>query len=174
MTSPDRDSQNAYWAEFIVQLRHELGWSQGRLAEALQTDQTTISRWERGLMLPRVSLRGELEALARRAGLLTLSQVAGFVKASPFPMILVDRQGLVVAASGVSGFIEGRGVKEQTPQEESDTLDQFNASLGETGFWGTRAARADYHFPATEGSRKAVATPLSIRGEMFTLVQKAH
>jgi transcriptional regulator with XRE-family HTH domain len=85
------DSQKIYWAEFILQLRHELGWSQSRLAEELRTDQTTVSRWERGLMLPRVSVRSELETLANKGGLLTLSQVAGFVKASPFPMILVDR-----------------------------------------------------------------------------------
>ncbi len=174
MTSPAQASQTAYWAEFIVQLRYELGWSQSRLAEALRTDQTTVSRWERALMTPRVSVRAELESLASQAGLLTLSQVAGFVKASPFPMILVDRNGRVVVASSVSGFSEGLGVKEQTPAEELETLDQFGHALAESGFWSRRANRADYRFHAEEGLRQAVASPISIRGEVFTLVQKAH
>jgi transcriptional regulator with XRE-family HTH domain len=174
MTSPAQASQTAYWAEFIVQLRHELGWSQSRLAEALRTDQTTVSRWERALMTPRVSVRAELESLASQAGLLTLSQVAGFVKASPFPMILVDRNGRVVVASSVSGFSEGLGVKEQTPAEELETLDQFGHALAESDFWSRKSNRADYRFHAEDGPRQAVASPISIRGEVFMLVQKAH
>lgn len=169
-----RDRQATYWADFILQLRHELGWSQGRLAEALRADQTTVSRWERGLMVPRVSVRGELEALATRAGLLTLGQVTGFVKASPFPMILVDRTGRVVAASAVSGFVEGQGVKEQTPVEQHETLERFQAGLAESGFWSSMAAQAHYHHSGADGPREAVATPISIRGEVFTLVQRKH
>ena len=141
MTSmtPDNpsESQKIYWAEFILQLRGELGWSQSRLAEALRTDQTTASRWERSLMLPRTSVRRELETLATKVGLLTLSQVAAFVKASPFPIIVVDQAGQVVAASSVSGFVEGRGVKEQTPIEQHQTLDRFKAGLA----WVSGVAR---------------------------------
>ena len=168
------DSQAICWAEFILQLRRELGWSQGRLAEALHADQTTVSRWERGLMLPRASVRRELETLATRGGLLTLGQVAGFVKASPFPMILVDRTGRVVAASSVSGFVEGLGVREQTPSEQHETLERFESGLAESGFWSRKAAQADYHHSGADGPRQAVATPISIRGETFTLVQRKH
>jgi len=168
------DSQATCWAEFILQLRHELGWSQGRLAEALDADQTTESRWERGLMLPRVSVRRDLETLATRGGLLTLGQVAAFVRASPFPMILVDRTGRVVAASSVSGFVEGLGVREQTPSEQHETLERFETGLAESGFWRSKAAQADYHHNGADGPRQAIATPISIRGETFTLVQRKH
>ena len=163
------DSQAICWAEFILQLRRELGWSQGRLAEALHADQTTVSRWERGLMLPRASVRRELETLATRGGLLTLGHVAGFVKASPFPLILVDRTGRVVA-----GFVEGLGVREQTPSEQHETLERFESGLAESGFWSCKAAQADYHHSGADGPRQAVATPISIRGETFTLVQRKH
>lgn len=168
------DSPTTPWSEFILQLRHELGWSQSRLAEELGTDQTTVSRWERGLMQPRVSVRSALEILATKGGLLTFSQVAGFVKASPFPMILVDRTGQVVAASPISGFIEGQSVKEQTPIEEHETLARFESRLAESGFWSRSTARADYHHSAPDGARQAVATPIAIRGEVFTLVQRQH
>jgi len=168
------DSRKIYWADFVQQLRRELGWSQGRLAEALRTDQTTVSRWERSLMLPRMSMRGELETLAAKAGLLTLSQVAGFVKASPFPVILVDQTGQVVAASSASGFVEGRGVKEQTPVDQHETLARFKAGLSASGFWSREPAQAHYHHDSTDGLREAVATPISIRGQVFTLVQKKH
>ena len=176
MTSmtPDNpsESQKIYWAEFILQLRGELGWSQSRLAEALRTDQTTASRWERSLMLPRTSVRRELETLATKVGLLTLSQVAAFVKASPFPIIVVDQAGQVVAASSVSGFVEGRGVKEQTPIEQHQTLDRFKVGLAESGFWSREIAQAHYHHSAADGPRQAVATPITIRGQVFTLVQR--
>lgn len=166
------ESQKIYWAEFILQLRHELGWSQSRLAEALRTDQTTVSRWERSLLLPRISVRRELETLATKVGLLTLSEVAGFVKASPFPIILVDQTGRVVAASSVSGFVEGRGVREQTPTDQHQTLERFKAGLTESGFWSRETALAHYHHSAADGPRQAVATPISIRGQVFTLVQR--
>ena len=89
-------------------------------------------------------------------------------------MILVDRAGRVVAASAVSGFSEGLGINEQTSTLERETLEPFDSTLARSDFWSRKANRADYSFHAEDGPRQAVATPISIRGKIFTLIKKAH
>ncbi len=47
----------------LLSLRRERGWTQRRLAEALRLSDRTISKWERGLGCPDVSLLPELSAI---------------------------------------------------------------------------------------------------------------
>lgn len=92
------------WSALIRQIRAASHWSQDELAERMQTDQTTISRWERDLVTPGPAARRKLDSLAKELGLKSLAGVELMVRASPFPMILVNRAMLVVAASASSGF----------------------------------------------------------------------
>lgn len=50
----------------IRELRRRLGLTQGQLADRLQVDQGTVSRWERGLEDPRPARRAELQNLLLR------------------------------------------------------------------------------------------------------------
>lgn len=53
----------------VTSLRHELGdWSQMRLAEAVGVDQATVSKWERGVALPRRKHLARMEDLSAREG----------------------------------------------------------------------------------------------------------
>ena len=50
----------------IVNLRNRLGWSQARLAQYLNIDKGTISRWERGVNAPSRPFVKMLDRLAKR------------------------------------------------------------------------------------------------------------
>ena len=47
----------------LLSLRQERGWTQKQLADALNLSDRTISKWERGLGCPDVSLLPELSAV---------------------------------------------------------------------------------------------------------------
>lgn len=51
-------------AATLQRLRRRLGWTQRELAENLEVDPMTVSRWERGLSSPRRGIRNRLDALA--------------------------------------------------------------------------------------------------------------
>ncbi len=164
-----------YWGQLIAQLREKKAWSQEQLADMLETDQATISRWESGDSEPRSHhpVRERLEQLAKEAKVSLLGETIEMVKSSPFPMILVDRDGIVVAASASSGFQEGKTCFEQTPHEEKACLRAFDNKLLEAGFWQMKTPQMVYEFAGDDETRKAIVTRLTFWGEVYALVQKA-
>jgi transcriptional regulator with XRE-family HTH domain len=166
-------TQALYWSYLIIQLRRRKHWTQERLAELLQSDQATVSRWEHAVAVPRNPVRFQLESLAREAELSTLDEAINLVRSSPFPMILVDMQRIIVAASSTSGFREDADCHDQTPREEAPHLTAFCDCLDQAGFWEQRVARMDYEFITDAERRRAVVTPLTVFGVTYALVQKA-
>jgi transcriptional regulator with XRE-family HTH domain len=164
---------STYWTKLVKSLRNALQLSQAEFAESLGIDQATVSRWERGLNDPQYSMRKILDELARDAGLATLEDLGNVVTASPFPMILVGQRQEVFAASASSGFAPHRPVAEQTPPEERLFLEDFAEQLDSAGFWTGQCPRFDYEFRAETETRRAIVTAVTIRGEVFALVQKA-
>jgi transcriptional regulator with XRE-family HTH domain len=166
------DTKNLYWAVLIAQLRRQLCCTQEDLAEKLDTDQATVSRWEHGAAVPRTGVRLKLETMAKDAGLITVDEIAAIVRASPFPMILTDRASRVLAASPTSGFQEGRHCIEQVPVDERDHFLAFRAELEASGFWEQHSQRQDYVFEVQEETRAAIVMPITLRGVVYALVQK--
>lgn len=167
------EAEADYWAAIIRNLRVALNATQEDLAAKVGTNQATISRWERGKSVPQVGARRMLEDLCRRNGLALVNDFATMVNASPFPMILVNRRGHVVAASASSGFVAGSSTVEQTPVEERALLAEFERALEDAGFWDKARARHDYDVRVGGENRRAVVTAVSMRGEVHALVQKA-
>jgi transcriptional regulator with XRE-family HTH domain len=165
-------SNNHYWGLLIAQLRQHLNWTQEQLAERLATDQATVSRWENGAAVPRQHIRQQLDELAKEAGLATAEELAAVIRASPFPMILTNRDSMVVAASPCSGFQEGSTCLEQTPKEEQANLLAFQQALEQAGFWEQHCPRQDYAFEIGDEHRKAIVMPVTLRGVIYALVQK--
>ena len=167
--------QFTYWSQLIVQLREKNAWSQEMLAEILETDQSTVSRWECGDSEPRSHhpVRNKLEQFAKEVKLGAFGETIDMVKSSPFPMILVNKQDLVVAASASSGFQEGKTCFEQTPQEEQTYLRSFEQYLDVSGFWQTQSSRMDYEYIGDDGVRRAIVTRFTFWGEVYALVQKS-
>lgn len=163
-----------YWAQLSKSLRQALNLTQSQMAERLGTDQTSISCWERGLTEPQFEMRQLIEGLAQGQGLATLDHIVTAVRLSPFPMILVDRRSRVIAASTCSGFTPGISVMGETPVEERENLEQFNAQLEASGFWEQRCGHLNYEADIN-GQRRlaAVVTAIVIRGVIYALVQKA-
>ena len=166
----DRD----YWSRLCRTLRQSLNLTQSQMAERLGTDQTSVSRWERGLTEPQFEMRQLMEGLAQGQGLATLDHIVIAVRLSPFPMILVDRHSRVIAASSSSGFTAGVSVFDETPAEERENLAQFNTLLESSGFWEQRCDHFNYEADIN-GQRRlaAVITAIVIRGTIYALVQKA-
>lgn len=161
------------WPGLIRSIRKVRRWSQEELAGQLQSDQATISLWERGVVTPGFAAQQRLELLAAEAGLQSLAGIEAVVRASPYPMLLVDSQSTVVSASASSGFQAGMTVGEQTPQDERPHLDRFNAELTAKGFWEAgHAQAADYAFQRGIEVAGAVVVPVVVRGEVFAVVQK--
>ena len=166
-------SSSRYWAKLIKSLRDSLHISQNQFSERLDIDQATVSRWERGLTEPQYEMRKILHKMARDAGLATLGDLKCIVNFSPFPMILVDSCQKVYAASVSSGFKTNQSVSEQTPLEEQTFLQNFNDQLEAAGFWKGDCPKFDYEFRTETGTRLAIVIAITIRGEVFALVQKA-
>jgi transcriptional regulator with XRE-family HTH domain len=170
---PTVEPRSGYWAKLIMSLRGSLLLSQCQFAETLGIDQTTVSRWERGLTEPQYDQRKALEGMAKDAGIATLGDLTNIVNFSPFPMILVDRWLMVFAASKCSGFLPNRSVADQTPDEELIFLQNFSEQLEAAGFWTGDCAKFDYAFRGENEVRRAVVVAITIRGQVFALVQKA-
>jgi DNA-binding transcriptional regulator YiaG len=61
---PVNQSSSLYWAKLIKSIRDSLQISQNKFSELLGIDQTTVSRWERGLCEPQYEMRKILHEMA--------------------------------------------------------------------------------------------------------------
>lgn len=87
------------WAASIRRLRQSNGWKQAVLAELLGVDQATVSRWERGLQTPEVTMRRKLVELMRsRVPEMDRLPLVS-IQTSPNPAIAFDRSLRVLALS---------------------------------------------------------------------------
>lgn len=162
-----------YWSGILKKIRKQTGLSQGGLADLLKTDQPTISRWERCLFAPSAIFQQKIEALAGQVGVATLHDAVAVVAHSPFPMILVSREMMVIAASISSGFEIGKTTIEQTAIEEQSFLERFSHDIAESGFWEQSVEKMDYAFEVNGKHRRAVLVPVVMQGIVYALVQKA-
>lgn len=55
-----------YWASLITQIRKNLSLSQEAFAEAVFSNQATVSRWEKGLVVPTYDKQKRLRNLQLR------------------------------------------------------------------------------------------------------------
>lgn len=162
-----------YWSTILRKIRKQAGLSQSDLADLLRTDQPTVSRWERQLFVPSSNFQTLIEGIAQEFGIVTLHDVAAIVSHSPFPIILVSQDTMVIAASATSGFVVDRTVADQTPEEEKAFFQKFSEDIESSGFWEQRVAKLDYEFTLGQENRKAVLVPVVMQGEVYALVQKA-
>lgn len=162
-----------YWSGVLRKIRQQAGLGQEDLATILGTNQPTVSRWERRLHIPAESFQIKIETLAASHGVATLHDMVAVVTYSPFPMILVSKDLMVIAASASSGFTAHRTVMEQTPGEEQAFFNRFSAYVSSTGFWEQLVPKLDYEFELGEERRKAVLVPIVMQDKIYALVQKA-
>jgi transcriptional regulator with XRE-family HTH domain len=156
----------------VAHIRSATRLSQEELAAKLGSNQSTISRWEKGESIPSPAKQELIEKIAADSNLASIYGLLNIVNGSPFPMILVDRFGSVLAASECSGFKAGFSVLEQTPDEERDHFGAFSQSIHDSGFWEKDGMRFDYEFKLGSETRRAIAQSIVIRGNVFAVVQR--
>ena len=161
-----------YWARVVRQIRESAKLNQMELADLLNTQQANVSRWESGATTPKRELQERLEALATQFGIQSLQGVLFVVRASPFPMLLTDQDGLVVGASASSGFTEGLTVIEQTPPDERNHFAAFQQELAERHFWSSGGNRFDYRFQRDGQTACAVVVSVAVQGIVLAIVQQ--
>lgn len=164
----------AYWPALITQIRLTRKMSQEDFAEAVFSNQATVSRWEKGQVIPSFDKQKKIEKLAEDVGLSTLAGVAVVVRASPFAMLLVDRNGLVMAASKSSGFQEGEGLEGQLSPREIQNYALFRQKLEDANFWKEGGSHFCYEFEDHSTWTSSIVVSVGIRGSVFAVVQKKH
>lgn len=175
MEAHERDGlggESRYWTNLCRKLRLSLNLTQKEMAVRLGINQATLSRWERGLTEPQFESRGLIQALAQGQGLGAVDDLENVVRVSPFPMLLMDHHNRVVAASERSGFTPGLPVIDQTPPERQSKGEAFLERLRAEGFWDHHCGSLDYMAEIDGEVRRAVVSPVVLRGEVYALVQK--
>ncbi len=92
------------WSSIVFNLRRSNGLSQRDLAELLEVDQTTVSRWERGSALPAARLRRRMRDMMRtnpanKVDALTILRV----QMSAWPSTLLSQGAVLLEMSRVAG-----------------------------------------------------------------------
>jgi DNA-binding transcriptional regulator YiaG len=167
-----KETPDDYWASMIAQIRNAMRLNQDELAAMLGSNQSTVCRWEKGESVPSPEKQALIEKIAADANIASIKGLLNIVNGSPFPMILVDRFGGVLAASESSGFKSGSDVLDQTPEEEREHFRAFSASIEASGFWKKDGVRFDYEFRHGGKARRAIAQSILIRGNVFAVVQR--
>lgn len=108
---------NKNWSDFPLGLRQARiarGLSQAQLAEAMEVDQATVSRWERGTQLPDPDLQARLREFLFRGRAIQDAMVYHFVRSSPGMRMLISPGGIFLAASQSCGGerLEGRQISD--------------------------------------------------------------
>ena len=161
-----------YWPSLVQQIRRLNKWSQEHFADEIGSNQETVSRWERGLVIPSLNKQVLIEKIAEELHLSSLGGIASIVRLSPFPMLLCDRKDMVIAASPASGFREGETALSQTPPLQHAYYKAFIHDCEEDGFWGESGQTRTYEFDLSSGHRlSAVLVSINVRGEMYCVVQ---
>lgn len=166
------EKQENYWPLLISQLRTEMNCSQLRFAAALNSTQETISRWENGLSSPNFQKRNLLLKLKKKFIPAELQGLSTVINLSPFPIILTDRFGNILAASKISGFKSGKSVIEQTPPEEIKNFLKFENQLVRKGFWSKGGQCINYKVKIENNVRKAVVVSVGVNGAVYAVVQR--
>ena len=162
----------AYWSTLILAIRKARRWSQGTFAGEVDSSQETVSRWERGSVIPSRKKQQHIERLAENANISSLGGIANIVRFSPYPMLLCDRNDLVIAASESSGFQEGRTALSQTPKFQHSYFEEFGKALKSSGFWTDSGKSHTYHFASpAHGEFRAVLVSIKIQGAVYCVVQ---
>jgi transcriptional regulator with XRE-family HTH domain len=173
------------WTNKVVELRKTLNLSQDDLAVKLETNQCTISRWERGITTPNYRMRAKLEKLhaAYAEKEEPETELIGIVAQELFdggslPSMLFRRDGTVMAISSGNEYQPGLKYKvgvtlaDQTLPEDRDKLGALEAFLEETDFWNTVNTCFNYPYKSRGEDRCVVLTSVKIGSQTYCLMQK--
>lgn len=178
---PEKD----VWADKVRQLRKQLNLSQEDLACKLQTNQCTISRWERGVTTPSFRMRSKLEALgcplttAEKTDLDVVAETAQVLfDCSRLPALLLHRDGTIMAVSSDNEYHPGlkyqTGVKlrDQTFPEDMEPVIRLEQFFEAVDFWNSVNECFDFPYQTRGEDRCVTLTSVVINNETYCLMKK--
>src|SRR5579862_3401794 len=137
------------WTDFpagLRQVRVSSGLTQSDLAEMLNVDQATVSRWERGAQMPDAEMQARLRDILFRGRAISDSRLTHFVRSAHSLMALISPDSKFVALSESARALvpeNGTSLNDiMTPSSQEVWNAGVMMSFNEVPFSGTKA-RAD-------------------------------
>lgn len=131
------------WTDFPAGLRRvrvSSGLTQSDLADMLNVDQATISRWERGAQMPDNAMQNRLRDLLFRGRAISDARLVHLVRSVSGLMVLINAEGKFIAVSDAFRRILPVG-KESIAEIMTPTIEEFwNAANGAGFFRGEVAS----------------------------------
>jgi len=125
------------WTDFPAGLRRvriAAGLTQSDLAEMLNVDQATISRWERGAQMPDTATQTRLRELLFRGRAISDARLLHLVRSASCRMYLVDSDGKFVAISEAAREFVGSSL-ESLMEITSPTIRENWKAANDAGFF---------------------------------------
>ena len=162
-----------YWASLITQIRKNLSLSQEAFAEAVFSNQATVSRWEKGLVVPTYDKQKKIEKLAVEGNVASLGGLVEVIRNSPSRMILIDEHEFVIAASATSEWLDNKSVLDQLSEKALHNYKKFSKFINDSGFWKSSGGfRLDNTFDDGLRIWHSVIISVVIRGTLYAVVQQ--
>ena len=137
------------------------GLTQSDLADMLDVDQATISRWERGAQMPDAPTQARLRDLLFRGRAISDARLVHLVRSASCRMYLVDAEGKFVAISDAAREFIGAGRESLFEVHSASIPENWKAAL-DAGFF--RGEVASMHGVAevqgADGTKRAVSFSL--------------
>lgn len=162
-----------YWPSLLQQMRACLNLSQESLADLLETNQATISRWEKGLVAPSYDKQKKIEKIASESNITSLGGIVELVRNSPSRMLVVDEDNFVIASSPTSEWIENTTVPDQLSSSATHHYKIVTQVLQDSGFWkGSGGLVLNYDY--NDGNRiwRSVITSVVVRSRVYAVIQQ--
>ena len=163
----------------------KLNLSQEDLAEKLNTNQCTISRWERGVTTPNYRMREKLHDLEQsvpqqeKSELQIIAETAQvLIDNSDRPAILMHRDGTIMAVSSDNEYQPGLKyqpgikLKDQTYPEDMALLLELERFLEQVDFWNTENENFTFPYVSRGEPRCVSLTSVLIDSQVYCLMQK--
>ncbi len=125
------------WTDFPAGLRRvrvSSGLTQSDLADMLNVDQATISRWERGAQMPDNAMQNRLRDLLFRGRAISDARLVHLVRSVTGLMALLNVEGKFVAVSDGLRRILPPG-KESIAEIMTPTIEEFWNAANSSGFF---------------------------------------
>jgi transcriptional regulator with XRE-family HTH domain len=169
-----QDNKIGYWPALISQIRNTMSMSQEAFAEAVFSNQATVSRWEKGLVVPTYEKQARIEKLASETNVVSLGGIVEVIRDSPHRMLLIDQNNFIIAASRTSEWEDSKTIGEQlTNSLAHKEYERISKTINKTNFWKSKGGeKLESSF--NDGARlwNSVITTISIRGVVYAVVQQ--
>ena len=148
--------------------------SQEAFAEAVFSNQATVSRWEKGLIVPTYDKQARIEKLASDTNVVSLGGIVEVIRDSPHRMLLIDQNNFIIASSKSSEWEDNKTIEEQLISSFAHKeYERILKTINTTSFWKSKGGeKLESSFRDESRVWKSVITSIAVRGVVYAVVQQ--